>query len=122
MKFFISAVSATLLVTAICSPIIIAKGWSSICSCFINHTDYHIIDNAAGLEKKTAEVAYDYGEYSVEAKREAEKAYDYGEYSVEAKRVPEAEKAYDYGEYSVEGKRAPEAEKAYDYGEYSVEA
>ena len=38
----------------------------------------------------------------MEAKREAEKAYDYGEYSVEAKRVPEAEKAYDYGEYSVE--------------------
>jgi hypothetical protein len=107
MKFLFSAVSATFLVTAICSPIMEMKGSSfqrfplrDARPCLQNGLE------ATQVANREAEVAYDYGEYSVSAKdkkRDPEVAYDYGEYSVTAKdKKREAEVAYDYGEYSVE--------------------
>jgi len=115
MKFSFSGVSVTLLATALCSPVIIAK------------------DNTVDLSKKSPEVAYDFGEYSVSSKRNSEvkRAHEVAEdvaYTVtekSKKRTPEV--AYDFGEYSVSSKRASVNEKtkrtpeeAYDFGEYSV--
>jgi len=136
MKFSFSGVSVTLLATALCSPVIIAKGQLTHNAIYVSpltYTDEEILDNTVDLSKKSPEVAYDFGEYSVSSKRNSEvkRAHEVAEdvaYTVtekSKKRTPEV--AYDFGEYSVSSKRASVNEKtkrtpeeAYDFGEYSV--